>query len=104
MFYRSLSEEDIRHNQGKEKKFLSVETQTENSENTIIINTVRKNSGESEGERRILFGTNSEIVNIYCQNYYPPPTIQEIKLFSYKRRNYKIDLKKHFTEKFNTLV
>ena len=80
-----------------------METQTENSENPIIINTVRNNT-ESDGDRRILYGTNKEILNIYYQNYYHPPTIKEIKLFSYKSRNYQIDIKKNFSEKYNTLV
>ena len=102
-FYRSLSEEDLSKNQRKEKKFHSVETQTEDSENSIIINRVGINT-ESEGHRRILYGTNKEILNIYCKKYFRPPTIQEIKLFSYKRRNYQIAIKKHFSEKFNTLV
>ena len=99
-FYRSLSEEDIGQNQSVEKQFQSVETQTDHSENSLTINTW----SETASERRILYETSREIRNIYCNNNDRPPTCQEFKLFSYKRRNYKIDLKRNCSEKYNTLV
>ena len=82
-----------------------METQTENSEIPLNINT-RYNT-ESEGsnaDRRILYETSREILNIYCKNYDRPPTIQEIKLFSYKKQNHKVDLYRNCRVKYNTLV
>ena len=107
-FYRSLSEEDISHiqNQRIEKQFQSVETQTDHSEKSLIIKAAGNNTereSERERERRILYGSSREIRNIYCKNYDRPLTFQEFKLFSYKRRNYQIDLK-NSRGKFNTLV
>ena len=98
---RSLSEEDLGQSQIIEKQFQSVETQTEDSESSVIFNT---EGNHAESERRILYGTSKEIENIYCKTYDRPPTCQEFKLFSYKRRNYQINIKRNCSEKFNTLV